>query len=93
MSRMEQLIEQVAGTCGVPVHRIKGQKRYGRQVSYAKMLFCWIAYDSYHIMHREIARFLECPRENVYWLIPVAKNNLEYDKEFRGLYDELVECV
>ncbi len=83
---MKNLLETIAQISGLPTYKIKGKRRYGRNVSQAKMIFCMLAYENYRMMPPHIAIFLECPRENVYYLLQSAKNKLDYDKEFRELY-------
>lgn len=73
-----RLLEQVAADFDLPPSLIRGKKRHSRQVSYAKMLFCWIAWDKYKIPQCDIARFLGWSRTNVHNLLQVAPQNLRY---------------
>lgn len=88
---MERLLQIIAETCQLPAERIKGPKRYNRRVSDAKMFFCLFAYSHYRMLPPQIARFLECPRTNVYHLLPAARKNMEYVKEFRETFKSIEE--
>lgn len=90
---LNRVLDRVASACDVSVPQIKSRKRSSRLVSHAKMLFCWTAWDGYKVPQCDIARFLGCPKENVYWLIGSAQRNLECDKEFRAIHCEVSFCL
>lgn len=83
---MKKLIRAISKTTGLSQKQIKGNKRINRRVSYAKMLFCQLAYDHYGMMPREIAEHVNYSRENIYYLLSAGKNNLHSDFEYKELY-------
>ncbi|MCC8145439.1 MAG: hypothetical protein LIO93_03150 [Bacteroidales bacterium] len=91
---MNRLMDAVSRISRVPVPKIRSRRRSGREVSYAKMIFCYLAYHKLNYLHKEIALFLTCSASSVYYLINSYEDRYSADGQFReiaGLVLEIME--
>lgn len=87
---MKKLIRAICKTTGLKQKQIKGSRRINRETSYAKMLYCQLAYDHYRMMPADLVNYMSCSRENIYYLLSAGRNNLIFDNSYKNLYNNVL---